>query len=253
MKGNWLRKIAIAAAVALSFAPILPRMGRALATVAPADFSLTGGKAEVTHEVASCDNETSQVISCEEPYWDSDSYEVNAGVDAANSTDLGKDVTTNGLLVAFLTGSNCTALEAGNFTGHLVSLQVIPGNEVHTTVNSKFTIYAFEGNVPQVASLFNGEVTLYDHLEMNLKIPNSNPANSALHLEANANFCDWANSNTPTPVMGPVTMVFDIGDLTEGLNTPADIVDDTDLGCVDLTPEYSTKDITSAACTFIGP
>lgn len=257
MKDNRFRKVAIAAAVALSFAPILPRMGRALAQTI-SDFSLTSGKAEVTYETASCENEneTSSIISCQAPLWDSDSYEVNAAANVTDMTELGQDVTTNGLVLAFLSGTDCSALESGNSssnsTGDLISLQVIPGNAVHTTTNRKWTIYSFEGNVPQFAAALHKEAQTfpgtYDHLEMNLKILNSDPANSSLHVEGNADFCDWTNSENPVPLTGqPVSMVFDIAGLTEGIS----LDNDTDLGCVDLMPEYKTRDVSSAACVSL--
>ena len=255
MKGSVRLIVLLALAGLFAVALILPQVGSpptgeawAVATPTP-DFSFTGGKAEVTHETANCGS-GSFVVSCQEPYWDSDSYEVNAAVDAtygvSASGDLNEDVTENGLAVIFLTGTTC----ANPYAGDLISLQVIPGNAMHKTVNTKWTIYAFEGNVPQDAFYYVlGAVPLYDHLEMNLKILNSNPANSSLHVEGNADFCDWSNSNNPAALTGqPVSMVFDIAGLTEGSSLTFSDDNDTDIGCVDLMPEYKTRDVSSAAC-----
>jgi hypothetical protein len=236
--------VIIALAVAFVLVPEVRRQpaGEALAVPPPpADFTLGSTKAEVTHETANQCLPPGTFISCLAPYFDSDSYQVNASVNASAPVDLDTDVTQNPLVIEFKTGT-CAA------PGDVISLQIIPGNAVHKTSNNNFTIYSFEGNVPR---LF--EELLFDHLEMNLKIPVSTPANSTLHIEANTNFCDFhldgvVWDGTPgTPVTGPVAMYFDIGSFFE--KTP-DATPDNDRACVNVTPEYNTLDISSAFCSL---
>jgi hypothetical protein len=249
MKGSVRLIVLIALAALFAFALFLPDIspppgGQALAQAVPTpDFTLGTTKAEVTYETA---NECiSGPISCVNSFWDSDSYQVNAAVDASAPVDLDTDVTQNGLSLLFFDG---TCADIVGFGGnpqdalgslHLISLQVIPGNAIHATSNKEWTIYSFEGNVP------NGSSGGFDHLEMNLKINKKYPSKSSLHVEANTNFCDLYEEN-PVPFAGPVAMVFDIGDILGEVTS--DPTEDTDFACVVVTPKYSTLDISSAYC-----
>src|SRR5262249_16701097 len=131
---------------------------------------------------------TTVPLSCLRTFWDSDSFEANVALSVNNATELDTDVTHNELDVLFLGGTNCTTvnrnLELALFDNDLISWQGIPGNAIHRTANNNFTIYSFEGNVPRLFVLDNGE-TLFDHLEFNLKVPVSDPADSTLHVAAN--------------------------------------------------------------------
>ena len=237
MKSSVRLMVVIALAVAFVLVPEVRRQpaGEALAVLPPADFTLGSTNAEVTHETANQCLSPGTFISCQAPFFDSDSYAVNASVNASSAVDLDTDVTHNPLVIAFTTGT-CAS------PGHLISLQVIPGNAIHKTANTNFTIYSFEGNVPRA----NFGVPLFDHLDMNLKIPVSTPASSTLHIEANTNFCDWVSAGTP--VTGPVAMFFDIGDI---IGEPTDPTADTDTACVNVSPKYNTLDISSAICPVL--
>lgn len=246
---TWIRRIAIAAFV-LSFAPIVPRVGKVLAQPAPDFIFNPGAHAQITYETAALGNCTTNpyhVISCDSFIQDSDSYSVNAGINVLNAAELGQDLTNNGLWVVFFAGNDRN--------GDPLSAQLIPGNAMHTTTphNGKFTIYSFEGNVPNryapPLALFFGFP--YDHLEMNLMVDNDNLANSALHIQANANLCDWGDGSVYTPTGTPLSpgqaasMAFQIGSDFLPLESPDG---DGDSDCVNLTPEVTTKDISSAAC-----
>lgn len=258
-----IRKIAVVAFV-LSLALIVPRVGKVLAQSAP-DFTLgPGGRAQITYETSNCINDTynpSNTISCEGFIQGSDSYEVNVPLDASSQTDLNEDITTHGLVVAFFNGVTCAEFASGVGTPNFISTQYIPGTAMHTTTthNGKFTIYSFEGNVPGFPG-FSGDVLIefpffgFDHLEMNLKVDHDHPEKSALHIQANADLCDFADASSSnnyvgTPLTGPVNMLFDIGgdgsDITEDSSSPDDY---SDYGCVQLTPRYKTLDVSSAAC-----
>jgi hypothetical protein len=222
--------------------------GQALAiSPPPADFVLNSGRADVDYETVSpsaCSfvNETAP-LSCFATFWD-------------NTTDLDTDVTHNELDVLFLGGTNCTAVDANLenalFNNDLISWQGIPGNAIHKTANKNFTIYSFEGNVPRLFVLHDGG-NLFDHLEFNLKVPVLDPADSTLHVEANTNFCFSSNIDSDlverNPSPSPVTMVFSIGSPLS-LDTSS-TGSDKDFGCVELTPEYSFRDV-SSLCGSLG-
>jgi hypothetical protein len=256
MKGSVRLTVLIALAALFAFGLFLPDIspppgGQALAQAAPTpDFTLGTTKVEVTYETAECVN--GGILSVVSGFFDSDSYEVNANVDATGGVDLDTDVTQNGLSLLFF-DAPCAELAEGALTpqngpidsGQLISWQVIPGNAIHKTSNKNWTIYSFEGNVPRYSHLG----TLFDHLEMNLKINQKNLTKSSLHVEANTSFSDWNavffDSGEPTPYVSPVSMVFDIGQLT---GTAPDWTEDTDYACVDVWPQYSTRDVSSSLC-----
>jgi hypothetical protein len=224
------------------------------------DFNLTSAKAEITHETAttclnssfvSCqgiepvDNETNTTKKCLGPgcllpgnSFDSDSYEILANLALFNSTEFQEDLNNDiqfalapGSCAGFAGAGDLSAVPPGTWTGN------IPGASLHKVTNKNFTIYNFEGNIPAFTTppdfiKFFGSSAVFDHLEVNLKIP-TNGEPTTMSLEGNANLC---------AITGPMAFAVYIQD-GDG---------NDDFSCVNIhAPDFETLDISSAACGVV--
>lgn len=234
MKGSARMTVLIALAAVLTLVLLVEigpfADGEAMAQGAP-DFTITGAAALFTNETTTCF--TPSILSCYDPFYDSDLYNIVASVDASSITNFGTDLAEKSIYVQLRLGT-CGS------TTHLISGQTIPGSAIRKVGTGKRVIYSFDGSVPQTAykTGFNPPQALFDHLTMRFVINSARPTRSALILRANANLCDWL-STPPTPVTSPIAMIIVIEDY------PAMKFDQA---CIELTPTYSTMDASPAFC-----
>ena len=196
--------------------------------VTTSDFSITGAKAEITHETANqCLNES---ISCSSPSSDSDSYEILAKLVLNPTGDFQRDL--NQTIFISLAPGNCSN-PGLNTTLFSSWIGVIPGASLKKRTDEDFTKYTFEGNIPRERNIlfFDGTFPLFDRAEFHLKIP-TDDGSPTLALEGNANLC---------PINGPMALGISFRE------TPRDL--DSDFACVNIpAPKFETLDISSAVC-----
>lgn len=217
----------------------------------PSDFTVSAANADVTYEYAAC---YGGIISCKDSLSDSDSLEAKANIiPNVTSNDIYNDVTNNGLSLAFFedTCGDLTKLydkggvKAALQYGNVIYDEIIPGDAIKVTSNKIWNIYHFEGQVPrfELPDKTVPRVPIYDRLEMQLKISTDGTKQSTLNVQANTNFCWSDNVNdglTELQFPSPIAMVFDISSFSE-----SDASEDTDVACIDLTPQYNETDVSS--------
>ncbi len=255
--------LAASVAVAVVSLGIRNRFGVPAVSAASSDFDIASAHSEITHETATAcrgdlgilnyfsggggnttaSNSTDSVVSCVDASEFLDSFDLNAKLNL-DDNDFGTDLSSEPISVK-LAPASCDSLAsnpnpAGTFVAEL------PGNSFMVHSNPNKTIYTFEGNVAGtifVPYVTPGRRILGSSVSMEVTVPDTG-TEAYFHLEGNGSLCAFESG-------GNASLTITMGSLRFPSENETAENETEDTSCIDITPEFETKDVSQSVCPVI--
>lgn len=227
------------------------------------DFSLTKATATITHETTNCSSQiaalassyayrpwffsanatasaNSSIISCNNPAWYSDSFDIRANLHVYDKKDFKSDITSAPLAV-LLSPLPCSQVFTSGPTQGMVTF--LPALTVKKRQSSSI-VYQSEGE--SVATNLSGlypAPPLFSPVRLLVNVAYQGKLGH-LRLQGSGDLCDINNQ--------PMSLTILPGILgSDSLQDAA--LNDTDQTCVDIgAPVFKTNDVTSSVCPGAG-